>query len=88
MNKDLIIIYGENVIWKVFCYVKESSYLEVSVAISKKNRAAVSDNIIHSYFDKFEIVLKGVPFNATWNYDETNLIDDNSKKNLPYKTWM
>ncbi|XP_022182344.1 uncharacterized protein LOC111042132 [Myzus persicae] len=56
-------------------------------------RAEVSPSTINSYFDNLSSVLKDIPADNIFNYDEINLQDDPGKKNfyssvvqnIPYK---
>lgn len=48
----------------------------------KRNRAAVSPEIIKKYFEELEISLSGVPMCNIINYDETNLSDDPGRKKI------
>lgn len=51
----------------------------------KRSRAAVSPDIINSYFDELEKELKDVPPSNIVNYDETNLCDDPGRKKLIFR---
>lgn len=51
----------------------------------KRSRAAVSPEIIESYFNELEISLQGVPSANIVNYDETNLTDDPGRKRVLVK---
>lgn len=51
----------------------------------KRSRAAVSPDIINSYFDELEKELKDVPPSNIINYDETNLCDDPGRKKLIFR---
>lgn len=51
----------------------------------KRSRAAVSSDIIESYFDELETTLQGVPSENIINYDETNLTDDPGRKRVLVK---
>ncbi|CAB3224853.1 unnamed protein product [Arctia plantaginis] len=48
----------------------------------KRNRAAVSPEIIKKYFEELEISLSGVPMCNIINYDETNLSDDPGRQKI------
>lgn len=51
----------------------------------KRARAAVSPEIIESYFDELETSLQGVPSENIVKYDETNLTDDPGRKRVLVK---
>jgi len=46
----------------------------------KRVRAAVSTSVLNEYFDNLNEVLKDVPPDNIFNYDETNFVDDPGKK--------
>lgn len=46
----------------------------------KRVRAAVSTSILNEYFDNLNEVLKNIPPDNIFNYDETNFVDDPGKK--------
>lgn len=50
-----------------------------------RSRAEVSPEIIKSYFDNLVIVLKDIPIDNIFNYDESNLQDDPGKKNCLFR---
>lgn len=50
-----------------------------------RSRAEVSSEIINSYFDNLDTVLKGVPSDNIFNYDESNLQDDPGKKKFLFR---
>lgn len=51
----------------------------------KRSRAAVSPEMINSYFNELEKELNGVPPCNIINYDETNLCDDPGKRKLIFR---
>lgn len=51
----------------------------------KRNRAAVSPNIVNEYFDNLDESLKDIPPSNIMNYDETNLSDDPGRKQVIMK---
>lgn len=51
----------------------------------KRNRAAVSPEVLNEYFQRLEEELKDVPPQNIVNYDETNLRDDPGKKKVIVK---
>lgn len=51
----------------------------------KRNRAAVSPEVLNEYFQRLEKELKDVPPENIVNYDETNLRDDPGKKKVIVK---
>lgn len=46
----------------------------------KRVRAAVSTSVLNEYFDNLYAVLKDIPPENIFNYDETNFVDDPGKK--------
>lgn len=50
-----------------------------------RNRAAVSPNDVHEYFNNLEKTLAGIPPENIFNYDETNVSDNGGKKKLLFK---
>ena len=51
----------------------------------KRSRAQISGEILDKYFDELEKALEGIPPEAIFNYDESNLADDPGKKNFIFK---
>ena len=67
-------------------FLKRNSGINRRVATNiKRNRAAVSKEVIDEYFDNVEIVLKDVPASNIVNYDETCFRDDPGVKKLLFK---
>lgn len=66
---------------KLFLNINNSLTLRFGENI-KRVRAAISTAILNSYFDNLYLydVLKNIPPNNIFNYDETNFIDDPGKK--------
>ncbi|KPJ14194.1 Pogo transposable element with KRAB domain [Papilio machaon] len=48
----------------------------------KRNRAAVSPDVIKEYFTQLKISISDVPIDNIVNYDETNLADDPGRKKI------
>ncbi|KAG6454154.1 hypothetical protein O3G_MSEX008529 [Manduca sexta] len=48
----------------------------------KRNRTAVSPEIINAYFEQLKISLNDIPITNVVNYDETNLADDPGRKKI------
>ena len=51
----------------------------------KRARAQVDNKAIDDYFDELEKSLEGLPPEAIFNYDESNLSDDPGKKKLIFR---
>ena len=51
----------------------------------KRNRAAVSPDIIEKYFENLTKTIKDVPPSNILNFDETNLTDDPGRKKVIMK---
>lgn len=51
----------------------------------KRARAQISNEILDIYFNELEKALQGIPANAIFNYDESNLSDDPGKKKLIFR---
>lgn len=48
----------------------------------KRVRAAVNEEVVHSYFEHLKGEIDGIPPEFIYNYDETNLVDDPGKKKV------
>lgn len=64
-------------------YLKRHPVLTQRFAANIKSvRAAISIDVINTYFDNLERELEGVPPENIWNYDESNLSDDPGNKKV------
>lgn len=64
-------------------FLNRHSALSVRFAANiKRARAEVSEQTISNYINNLEAVVKGIPPENIWNYDETNLSDNPGNKKV------